>query len=440
MKKKILSVISAVAAVTAILPGMNLSNLNTKPEMTASATSLYNVSDEDYGWRNLMGNLYYFDKSGNMVTDALIVIEGEKRYLKPDGIMASNEWVNLGGYDYYFDNDGKTLKNQFIDYYGTECFVNSYGKRVESDWAYVPSMDTWCFFNHRGMIAISPERFANPNGAVTTVGDHTITQTKTVGDKNFTLIMDLKDWQQGMYVSQFETLADLFWNCYPAMYNRFASDIPDKDVYVKLIIEQSNAYAYADGHTVYLNEQALVNNRTDYDCITHELAHTLQNRLKLGKEYYWKWGKWDCLDGNYLEDDEFIENFANYCRYVYAYQDGLYNDGSGWEPRKLQPGGEATHNSFRFLLWLDWTDRNNDITQRFLDACISKEYPKNDWRRAWEDIFKGTAFNGRTIDSVWEEYLTSSFSNADAIRREGKDKSDLIAWFDVRNVIKKKNK
>ncbi|MCR5599983.1 MAG: hypothetical protein K6G33_04490 [Ruminococcus sp.] len=438
MKKKILSVISAVAAVTAILPGMNLSTLNTKPEMTASASPIYNVSEADYGWRNLMGKLYYFDKSGIMITDAWIAFDNAWYYFNPDGTMAANQWVTDNGDKYYLGDDGKMVTNQFVDYYGTEYFINNVGCAVKNDWAYVPSMNTWCYFNVNGKIAISPDKFANPNGTVTTVGNHTITQTKTVGDKNFKLIIDLKTWKQNAYISQFETLADLFWNCYPAMYSRFASDIPDQDVDVKLLLIQSNDYAYTDGHTVYINEGALVDHREDYDFFTHELAHSLQNRLKVGKQYYWTWAKWEGWNGNYLEDDEYIENFANYCRYVYAYKDGLYNDGSGWEPRKMQPNGEATHNSFRFLLWLDYMDRNNDITLKFFNACISKSYPKNDWSRAWEDIFKGTVFNGRTIDNVWQEYLTSSFSNADAVRREGQEKSDLITQTNVRNVIKNK--
>ena len=49
------------------------------------------------------------------------------------------------------------------------------------------------------------------------------TQTKTVNGVDFSLTIDLTKWAQNTTPDQIKVIADLFWGCYPKMYNRFAS-------------------------------------------------------------------------------------------------------------------------------------------------------------------------------------------------------------------------
>ena len=107
----------------------------------------------------------------------------------------------------------------------------------------------------------------------------------------------------------------------------------------------------------------LWNNPTDFDCLTHEFAHAIQY----------------CWDDQFLEYSNYIERFADYCRFVYAYDDGTYND----------------------------------IILKYCDVCKNGFYAPEDWDAAWEEIFRGSELEGMSIDAVWALYEASDIATMD---------------------------
>ncbi|MDO5156317.1 MAG: hypothetical protein Q4D51_10165 [Eubacteriales bacterium] len=214
------------------------------------------------------------------------------------------------------------------------------------------------------------------------------------------------------------------------MYKRFA--VKDTPTTVVLVVENEGyEIACAYENIVHLHDQWLKGYKDDYDCLTHEFAHIVQTQ-------------WD---GNYVpsygEDTYMIERFADYCRYVYAYKGGYYND-SAWE---LQTCESENHYSSanRFWLWLDYTYSTDkvDIMARMARAINSKKsaYKAENWannKSAWEKIFKGTGAAGKSLTKLWKEYCKSDFSMKLATVYEYDEESELIEKYDVRNVIKKR--
>ncbi|MBR6403030.1 MAG: hypothetical protein IKS48_06570 [Eubacterium sp.] len=205
---------------------------------------------------------------------------------------------------------------------------------------------------------------------------------------------------------QIELLEKLFYQVYPQMYDRFGGY---KKSPTKIDVEFVHDYKYAGGSIgdkVYLNDAQFKNN-LGYDCFTHELAHALQNVWDDKTKRYYDW------DRSKLEYDDFVENFAEYCRYVYGYNDGEYND-KGWELKSVKQGEDTRDNSDRFLLWLDWetTSSNKDIVRDFYEICTDGSFSRSQWHdKVWPILFKGTRFEGRNIDDVWKEYRNSDFSH-----------------------------
>lgn len=106
-------------------------------------------------------------------------------------------------------------------------------------------------------------------------------------------------------------LSELFWECYPKMVERFY-DLSDAPTDVTIAIENEGyEVAEAGGNFVHLYDQWLYSNPDDYDCITHELAHLIQGS---------GWAP------DYLEYSDYIEVFADCCRYEYAMREGIFNN------------------------------------------------------------------------------------------------------------------
>lgn len=242
-----------------------------------------------------------------------------------------------------------------------------------------------------------------------------IVETGTVNGQTYELTVELNKWAHGTAIEQIVTLSELYWENYPRMYERF-HDISEPPAEVTLAIENEGyEVASAGGNFVHLHDQWLNRYSDDYDCITHELAHVIQNG-------------WD---GDYLEYSDYIERFADCCRYEYAMKNGYYND-SEWTLQTLND--ESTREkSVRFLVWLDYfySDENNDILRRYMQVCRNGHYPASEWDAAWAEIFADTALDGKGIDEVWQMYAESEFAFCSSYAEKG-GVSDLIAQYDIR--------
>ena len=249
----------------------------------------------------------------------------------------------------------------------------------------------------------------------TTLTNKEVFQSGNVNGTDFELVLRLTRWTGRTKPAQIVVLSRLFWSNYPKMYKRFgeAGQSPKK-----IIIDVENrgyGIAWNSGKLVHLHDGWLEQCPEDYDCVTHELAHAIQNG-------------WD---GGSLEYDSYIERFADACRYLYAFNNGEFND-KGWRMQTIK--GEPTReDSVRFLVWFDYfySTEDNDLLLNFFKICRSEKYPTDDWKDAWAEIFKGSALEGRDIDDIYKEYTESEFAMlSSGTRRE--PISPLLQKYDVR--------
>lgn len=138
-----------------------------------------------------------------------------------------------------------------------------------------------------------------------------------------------------------------------------------------------------------------------------------------------------------LEFPKYSEVFADYCRYIYAYKDGRYNDKNWVLPDANTQKTRET--SVRFLVWLDeeTSSSSRDIIRDFFEVCCMSDFKKEKWGEMWKSLFKGTKFEGKTIDEVWEIYKKSEFAYLSAKAPDKDTKSELLKKTDVRNFIRK---
>lgn len=253
-------------------------------------------------------------------------------------------------------------------------------------------------------------------------------QRATVNGVKFTLKVNLQKYNNRTSASQIKTCTKLFWDCYPKMYKRFA--VKGTPTTVNLRIENEGyevAEAYANN--VHIHDNWLNQYKNDYDCLTHEFAHVIQT-------------EWD---GNYVpsygDDTYMIERFADYCRFVYAYNDGYYND-TEWD---LQDSYSENHYSKgnRFWVWLDYkySTKQVDIMKRIAKAINTKKdkYSAKNWNnngKAWKEIFKGTKAEGKNLSQLWKEYTKDEFSRESSYAINYGEESMLIFRYDARNKIK----
>ncbi len=246
-----------------------------------------------------------------------------------------------------------------------------------------------------------------------------------INGKSFTLNINLSKSDGNTSPEQIVTCAKLFWHCYPVMYARFATDKTPTSVNLNFENEGYEV-ASASGNSVHIHDEWLKNNPTDYDCLTHEFSHVIQSG-------------WD---GNYVptsgEDTYMIERFADYCRFLYAYNGGYYND-RGWELQTSE-----TENSYvsgvRFWVWLDYTysTKEIDIINNIQQAVNKKSYKRSDWEstgKAWDEIFKGTGALGKSLDELWEEYTASEICNLSSKSPRPGSLSPLLKHTQFRTAI-----
>ena len=248
----------------------------------------------------------------------------------------------------------------------------------------------------------------------TVIGSDDIVQTGKVNGTAFKLTIRLRRWAGKTTPEQIVTLSRLFWQCYPKMHSRFGK-VGESPTKITLNIEDRGyEIAWQMNNLIHLHDGWLQRYPDDFDCITHELAHAIQNG-------------WE---GNRLEYDDYIERFADVCRYLYAFENGKYNDPQ-WELQTAEVENKRK-DSNRFPVWFDYqySTPECDLLLQYFTVCRSEKYPKAEWKEAWQEIFKGSALEGRDIEDVWKEYEKSEFAALSTHAENGT--SPLLEKFDVR--------
>lgn len=406
MKKRIIASIMAIAA-------------------SASITGVLPSATAQADWIERDGKKYYYNEDNSMASNAWLYFADQNKWFHVDydGSMHTNKWLydDFAGKWCYVGDDGAKVVNNWVYYENDWYLVDEEGARVENQWRKIG--DEWYFFDRSGKEAFGSELFTTP-GVTTVVEENKITQTGKFNGVEFQFTIDLSGWEQKTSPEQIRKIADLFWDCYPKMYERFgeALESPTK---VDFCFHQSGNLAATSGSRVSIDDNHLRENGSecDFDCITHEFAHVI-NHLYDSDQY-------NCIDVN------LVETFAEYCRFVYAYKDGYYND-KAWEMRKASHVKETSAPvSKRFLVWLDYKcfSQDKDVIYDIMTTWYNKDYRADEWDDVWKNIFAGTDLEGKTIKEAWDEYKNDVFANTDATASEYGGTSDLIRIYDARNML-----
>lgn len=258
--------------------------------------------------------------------------------------------------------------------------------------------------------------------------ENVITQRATVDGTAYSLTINLEEWAKNTSMEQVLQCTRTFWYCYPKMYGRFAGSRTPRDVTL-VIRDKGYEIAYTERDTVVLNDHWLEENTEDYDCLTHEFAHVVQT------------GWEDAFVPTEGEDTYMIERFADYCRFVYCWRDGYYND-AVWTLQTAEQE-DSFVSSVRFWVWLDekYSTDEQDIIRRMSDAIREQEAwaSTENWSaggEAWQQVFEGTGAAGKDLNELWEEYAADDFAYADATASGFGEKSPLEKSYGVRAKLK----
>ena len=236
--------------------------------------------------------------------------------------------------------------------------------------------------------------------------------TKTIKGVTYTFILEYSKNKGVVSTKKMDLLEEMFFDIYPQLYDRFGAYKKAPTTIDVHLISGYKGLAGTGIYTIDINAEYL-QSKTDYDFFTHELAHVAQ------VDWY----------GKNLEYSQYIENFADYCRYVYAYQGGKYND-YNWELENTYYDREhnGREHSVRFLVWLDYETNSSDkdIIRDYYKICSDGKYSSKQWaKKVWPKLFKNTKFEGKSIDKVWKMYRDSDFSHYDSKCKKG-ETSELV--------------
>lgn len=240
---------------------------------------------------------------------------------------------------------------------------------------------------------------------------------------NYSLTIDLTKWDGYTDVEQLDHIEELFYEVYPQMYDRFG-DYKSASTDITIAVE-NEGYEVADaivgGKRIHLHDKYLDKHYDHFDCLIHELGHIIQRGFSDDKLEF---------------GSSSNEVFCDYCRYIYSYKDGRYND-KNWELKDAN-GQKTREKSVRFLVWLDMetSASNRDIIRDYFERCCDAKYGKDEWGNVWKSLFNGTKFEGKSIDEVWNLYLKSEFAYYSSKAPDKDTKSELLKKTDVRNYIK----
>lgn len=249
-----------------------------------------------------------------------------------------------------------------------------------------------------------------------------------INDTDFSLTIDLSGAEGHTALPQIVSAAKLFWYCYPQMYARFGHDGIPTAVVLRI---ENFGYGIAEAwdNQVHIHDQWLRDCPLDVDCLTHEFAHTVQ-------------GDWLEQSMPFHEDDSYmVERFADYCRYLYSYQNGRYNDLT-WQLQTSR-SENTYYDSVRFWVWLDYTysTPERDII-RYMNLLFFETDPRYrtaNWApdgTAWQEVFAGTGAEGKDLLSLWDEFTASEMANLPSdVQNEG-EVSPLLQAVPLRDALR----
>ncbi|MCR5718970.1 MAG: DUF4214 domain-containing protein [Lachnospiraceae bacterium] len=246
------------------------------------------------------------------------------------------------------------------------------------------------------------------------------------GEK-YSLDIDLTKHVGNAGKEEIRRCAEVFWYAYPKMYERFDTEEYPLPTYVNLrIVHDYENVADTCYNDIGVNEEWIADNPYDVDCLTHELGHVVQcgwdsDYVPGGADEWW---------------GDFSERFADILRYEYSLRQGYYNDVS-W---LLYPVDEEYSyerlfdgDMLRFWIWLDetYTTRDVDILRRLDGFVKDLKYTSNEWnttRKPWDALFKGTDADGKTLEELYNIFVSDSFATLDASVEELGETSELMAY------------
>lgn len=246
------------------------------------------------------------------------------------------------------------------------------------------------------MCGVDTSLFADlaDDGISTVIDGYEIRQSGVVGQKSYQFTIRLDKWAGNTSPAQIAVCSKLFFDVYPRMHDRFGEKGNSPLSVVLAIENEGYGIAATSGSFVHIHDNWLKEHPLDFDCLTHEYAHVIQNG-------------WN---GRYLETSNYIEHFADVCRYLYAFDGGSVND-RGWGLSTVRSQGDRM-SAARFHLWYDYfySTPDNDLLLKFFDVCRNGWIRSGSWDRAWAEIFRGSALEGKSIDEIFEMYRSSDFA------------------------------
>lgn len=191
--------------------------------------------------------------------------------------------------------------------------------------------------------------------------------------KGFSL--EIKNTDPDLNQSVKQSLIDTYFAVYPVL-ARYYNIHTAKEV-TFLIDTSYTGVAEAGGRQVRINPKWLKQHPNDFDLITHEVMHLVQN-------YPSDAGPWWLTEG-----------IADYVRYVFGVDNAL----GGWSLPEYSPD-QNYDNSYRitarFLLWIENEVKPGTVKQ--LDhAMRTRTYKPESWRE----------ITGLSVDELWAKYAAN---------------------------------
>ena len=180
-----------------------------------------------------------------------------------------------------------------------------------------------------------------------------------------------------------KNMVETFYKVYPkiiAEYNTGASNVVTFEILPVAKIGDNEYPAYTSGKTITFNANYLINNASDWDIVTHEAVHVMQE----GAQYV-----------GWLN-----EGVADYIRYQY----GVHNV-TGWRQaflgEKAQDYKDGYGRTGRFLLWVEKNIKAGTV--KALDNELRRGVYKEE--TTWKTV------TGLTLDELGQLYQKSPNAN-----------------------------
>lgn len=197
--------------------------------------------------------------------------------------------------------------------------------------------------------------------------------SKTITQNGFTLRYVSKESKVSSVLAN--NLTRAFFNAITKESAAFNGRTP-RTVTLTIDPAYKSAPAAAGGAGITVNASYILANPNDYDVLTHEAMHIVQN-YPGGAPGYW------------------VEGLADYARAVY----GLNNAAGGWslpEVDAKQSYKDSYRVTARFLLWLS----------RHVKASVPTDLDKKLRAGSYTDQF-WVSETGKTVDQLWASYTKS---------------------------------